>query len=184
MIYCFRIVSDEVDDFKREIKIDAEASFIELRDAICDSCNWSTNQMSSFYLCNAGWEKQTEVTLEDMGDDESTKSRYLMKDAVLADFVDLKGQRLLFTFDYLTDRALYMELTDIDPDKNMVDAICTYSKGEAPQQEIDIIDFDLQSDAIAEMTVQAETDLDDIYEDDSMDIQDNDISYDNYENIY
>ena len=27
-------------------------------------------------------------------------------------------------------------------------------------------------------------DLDDIYEDDSMDIQDNDISYDNYENIY
>ena len=37
MIYKFRIVSDEVDNFKREICIDSDASFLELHDAILDS---------------------------------------------------------------------------------------------------------------------------------------------------
>ncbi len=31
MIYKFRIVSDEVDNFKREIAIDADATFLSLR---------------------------------------------------------------------------------------------------------------------------------------------------------
>ena len=31
MIYTFRLVSDEVDNFMREIKIDADASFLILR---------------------------------------------------------------------------------------------------------------------------------------------------------
>ena len=33
MIYKFRIVSDEVDNFKREICIDSDGSFLELHDA-------------------------------------------------------------------------------------------------------------------------------------------------------
>ena len=37
MIFTFRIVSDEVDNFKREIKIDADNTFLDLRNAICDS---------------------------------------------------------------------------------------------------------------------------------------------------
>ena len=186
MIYSFRIVSDEADDFKREIKIDAEASFIELRDAICQSCGWSVGQMSSFFLCNSGWEKQKEVTLEDMGGDELTRNLYLMRDTALADLIELKGQRMLFTFDYLTDRSLFMELTDIDPSKNLIDAICSYSKGDAPQQEINIDDLDLQSDAIAALAADAEMDIDDdaMYADDSIDGLDSDMSYDDYDNIY
>ena len=35
MIFNFRIVSDEVDNFKREIKIDADATFLDLKNAIC-----------------------------------------------------------------------------------------------------------------------------------------------------
>lgn len=186
MIYSFRIVSDEVDDFKREIKIDAEASFIELRDAICKACDWSTDQMSSFFLCNAGWEKQKEVTLEDMGGDELTRNLYLMRDTALADLMEIKGQRLLFTFDYLTDRSLFMELTDIDPAKNMIDAVCTYSRGVAPQQEVDINDLDLQSDAMASLAADAEMDLDDddMYGDESIDGLDTEMPYDDYDNIY
>ena len=36
MIFTFRIVSDEVDNFRREIKIDADATFLDLKNAICD----------------------------------------------------------------------------------------------------------------------------------------------------
>ena len=35
MVYKFRIISDEVDDFLREIQIDSEASFYDLHEAIC-----------------------------------------------------------------------------------------------------------------------------------------------------
>ena len=47
MIYKFRIVSDEVDNFKREICIDSDASFLELHDAILDSVGFSKDQMTS-----------------------------------------------------------------------------------------------------------------------------------------
>ena len=65
MIFTFRIVSDEVDNFKREIKIDADNTFLDLRNAICDSVGYDKNQMSSFFLCEDGWEKSKEITLED-----------------------------------------------------------------------------------------------------------------------
>ena len=36
MIFTFRIVSDEVDNFKREIKIDGTSTFLDLKNAICE----------------------------------------------------------------------------------------------------------------------------------------------------
>ena len=57
MVYKFRLVSDEVDNFRREIDIDADATFLTLRNAICDSVNYDKNQMSSFFLCEDGWKK-------------------------------------------------------------------------------------------------------------------------------
>ena len=62
MIYKFRIVSDEVDNFKREICIDSDASFLELHDAILDSVGFSKDQMTSFFICDDDWEKKTEIS--------------------------------------------------------------------------------------------------------------------------
>ena len=50
MVYKFRIVSDEVDNFRREIEIDADSTFLALRNAICDSVGYDKNQMSSFFI--------------------------------------------------------------------------------------------------------------------------------------
>ena len=50
MVYNFRIVSDEVDNFKREIKIDADATFLDLKNAICESVDYDKNQLSSFFI--------------------------------------------------------------------------------------------------------------------------------------
>ena len=41
MVFRFLILSDEVDDFKREIKIDAEATFLDLHDAILESVGYT-----------------------------------------------------------------------------------------------------------------------------------------------
>ena len=91
MIFNFRIVSDEVDNFKREIKIDADATFLDLKNAICDSVDYDKNQMSSFFICSGNWEKEKEVTMEDMGTD-SAQDVYLMEDTVLSDMIDEIGR--------------------------------------------------------------------------------------------
>ena len=45
MVFNFRIVSDEVDNFRREIKIDADMTFLDLRNAICDAVNFDKHQI-------------------------------------------------------------------------------------------------------------------------------------------
>ena len=52
MIYKFTMVSDEVDDFMRDIMIDSEASFFDFHEAILNSVNYTKDLMTSFFLCN------------------------------------------------------------------------------------------------------------------------------------
>ena len=138
MVYKFRLVSDEVDNFRREIDIDADATFLSLRNAICDSVGYDKNQMHSFFLCEDGWEKDIEITLEDMGSDSSDEV-YLMDECVLCDYIEDEGQRLIFVFDYMTERSFFMELREIITGKELEQAVCTKSRGEAPVQ---LVSFD------------------------------------------
>ncbi len=148
MVYKFRIVSDEVDNFKREIDIDADDTFLSLRNAICDSVGYDKNQMSSFFLCDNSWEKEKEITLEDMGSDSSVDA-YLMEDTVISDFVEDEGQRLIFTFDYLTDRSFFIEMKKSMPGRSLHDPVCSVSMGQAPAQFVDLAEFESKIDAKA-----------------------------------
>ena len=67
MLFRFTIISDEVDEFLREIKIDADSTFLDFCEAILASCNYEDDQVTSFYITNDEWEKQCEITREDMG---------------------------------------------------------------------------------------------------------------------
>lgn len=154
MIYNFRIVSDEVENFRREIKIDADMTFEDLKNIICESVGYDKNQMSSFFICDNSWEKEREITMEDMGSD-SDQDVYLMDECTLSDFIEDEGQRLMFTFDYMTDRSLYIEMKEMVPGKNLKDALCTLSRGEAPAQTVDMDEFDAIADAKASAAAAA-----------------------------
>ncbi len=176
MIFNFRIVSDEVDNFKREIKIDADATFLDLKNAICESVDYDKNQMSSFFLCADNWEKEKEVTMEDMGSD-SSQDVYLMEDTVLSDMIDDEGQRVMFTFDYMTDRSFFMEMKELIPGKSLKDPVCTLSLGKAPAQMVDFAEFEAKTDAKAKAAAAAASeDMDedfygsDSYNDDEFDM--------------
>ena len=67
MVYKFKLVSDEVSNFAREIEIDSESTFLQLRNVILDSVDYSKDELDSFFLCDDDWAKQEEITLEDMG---------------------------------------------------------------------------------------------------------------------
>ncbi len=159
MIFNFRIVSDGAETFKREIKIDAQATFLDLKNAICDSVGYDKTMMDSFFICDDGWEKRKEITYEDM-DLDSDQEAWLMDDAILEDFIDDEGQKLLFVFDYMTDRAMFMEMTEMIPRKTLKDPVCTLSLGQAPKQTVDMDEFDAQIDAKAAKAITSADDLD------------------------
>lgn len=169
MVYKFRIVSDEVNNFKREITIDASATFEDLKNAICNSVGYDKNQLCSFFLCNDGWEKEREVTMEDMGSD-SDVDVWLMDDCTLEDMIEDEGQKLLFVFDYMTDRAFFMEMKEMVPGRTLKDPVCSLSLGQAPAQMVDLDEFDAKTDAKAAAAAAASTiSIDDLDDDDLLD---------------
>ena len=141
MVYRFKIVSDEVNHFSREIEIDSDSTFLELRNAILDSVGYPKDELDSFFLCDDNWEKREEVTLEDMGS-ASDQDVWLMADTPLSELIEDEGQRLIFVFDYLTERCFFMELRKIIPGKTLKDPLCTRKEGNPPKREIDIEEFD------------------------------------------
>lgn len=159
MVFNFRIVSDEVDNFKREIQIDSEMTFLDLKNIICESVGYDKNMMSSFFLCDNNWEKEREITFEDMGSD-ADQDVYLMDESVLSDFIEDEGQRLMFTFDYMTDRSFYIEMKEMITGKSLKDPLCTLSRGNAPAQTVDLDEFDAATDAKAAAAAAADLDED------------------------
>jgi hypothetical protein len=138
MVYKFRLLSDEVDNFRRDIEIDSDATFIELHKAILDSVNYPDDQMTSFFICNERWVKEVEITLEDMGGMSEDES-YVMADTVIGDIIEEEKQKLMYVFDPLGDRVFYMELSKIEFGKDIDQAVCTKSVGDAPAQ---VLNFD------------------------------------------
>lgn len=146
MIFNFRIVSDEVDNFKREIQIDATATFLDLKKAICECVGYDATQMSSFFLCDRNWEKEKEITFEDMGADDD-QDVWLMDESVLSDFIEDEGQKLLYVFDYITERMFFIEMTQLVTGRSLKDPLCTLSLGTPPPETVDLEEFDAKVEA-------------------------------------
>ena len=133
MIYKFILVSDEEPDFMREISISSEANFQELHEAILDSVNYDGGAITSFFICNEDWEKEQEITLIEMDTDSDVDS-YVMNETTISDLVTDEHQKLLYVFDFLTDRAFFIELKEMLPGQDIDAAECTASLGDAPMQ--------------------------------------------------
>lgn len=136
MIYRFTIISDEVDDFVREIQIDPEATFFDLHEAILKAANYTNDQMTSFFICDDDWEKEKEITLEEMNNNPEMDS-WIMKETRLNELIEDEKQKLLYVFDYMTERCFFIELSEIITGKEIKGAKCTKKSGEAPKQTVD-----------------------------------------------
>lgn len=136
MLYTFILVSDEVDDFMREITIDSTATFLDLHKAILASVSYTEEGMASFFICNEDWSKEQEITLVEM-DTSSEFDNFVMEETGLEEFIEEEKQKVLYVFDYFTDRAFFMELKEITLSKRQDKAICTALIGDAPEQFIE-----------------------------------------------
>ncbi len=162
MVYKFVVLSDEIDDFVREISINSDATFFDLHNTLLNSVKFSKDQMTSFFLCTDNWEKEQEITLVEM-DSSSEYDNLTMENTVLEDYIEDEGQKLLYIFDYMTERAFFIELKEIILSKNISTPVCSLSKGNPPQQLMDEADF------IASMGTTANLD-EDFYGDQDYDL--------------
>ena len=136
MIYNFKIRSSENDKFRRDIQIDPDATFLELKNAICDSVGYDKGQFCSFFICDDAWNRMDEIAVADLGFEEGMNDVYLMEDTIINEFVD-EGQRLLFVFDYLTDRAFRIKMDECITGQTLHDPVCVFAQGVPPKQSMD-----------------------------------------------
>ena len=67
--------------------------------------------MTSFFICDDYWEKETEITLEDMGQGSSEEDTFVMKDTRLSELLEDEKQKLIYVFDPLAERVFFIELS-------------------------------------------------------------------------
>ena len=82
------------------------------------------------------------------------------KITVFNDLIEEDDQKLLYVFDYLTERAFFMEMKESIPGKYLSAPVCTKKVGKAGPQNIDIDEFTASS-----ADVQSQGILDDEFDD-------------------
>lgn len=147
MVFRFLILSDEVDDFKREIKIDSDDTFADLQKAIIEAVDYREGEISSFFICNDDWEKEMEITAIEM-DTSSDIDSYVMSETVLGDILEDERQKLMYMFDYMTERSFFMELREIIPGKSLDAPVNSLSVGNPPAQFIDFSEIEAKNSSL------------------------------------
>lgn len=122
-IYKFRLLSEDHENFIRDIEILGKQTFKDFHEIISESAAIDKNELASFHICNQVWRKQKEITLIDMmasnemdDDDrreEPVSKTYLMEDCKIRSFIEDPHQRMIFEYDFINLKTLYIELVGI-----------------------------------------------------------------------
>jgi hypothetical protein len=178
--YKFRVYFDDVEDFVRDIEILSTDNFESFHTAIVEAVGLKNGELASFSICDPKWNKQKEITLIDMGDDEqleepeyeedddfSTKShlpKFVMDSSTLKDFIADPHQRLIYEYDFLNTKVFYIELlkTLQVPENADVNQFpkCVHKSGEMPK---DVPKLDTTADN--ELYLEDESEFDNGFED-------------------
>ena len=132
MIIYLRILSNEVEDFVKEVAIDDTLTFADLHNCIQGTLEYDASQMASFITTDSEWNKEMEITLFDMADSGSELLK-VMQDTLISDFLFEEGQRMLYVFDFFSERAFFMEVIQI-ADGKLDKPNCYRSEGTTPKQ--------------------------------------------------
>lgn len=132
MVYQLEITSQESDNFLLVVLLDGRHSFFDFHALIQKATGYESYQLASFFLSNDGRCKTKEISLLDQGFQGGVY--FIMHKTRLSDFLKSKGQKLIYTFDFLNDRSFFIELTEIDMGKNLKEPLVARNEGNAPLQ--------------------------------------------------
>ena len=133
MIYKFRLLSSEQDDFLRDFEVRSDQNLYDLHMAIQKNCQYDTTQIASFFLCNNEWEKENEITLFEL--EEPNKGSLVMDSSIFSQHITGLKQKLLYVFDIFNERTFFIEVVEIrDEVSSKSCPFCTLSQGSPPVQ--------------------------------------------------
>ena len=134
MVLKFRLISNEQDDFVRDFEILAEQTFFDLHMVIQENLHFDKSQIASFFICSQDWEKEQEITLFELSDEESNKV-ITMENAIVGNHMLDVHDKMIYVFDVFNERLFFIELVEKhkkDPSKQY--PLCTLEEGHAPLQ--------------------------------------------------
>lgn len=109
MVFRFRMLSDENDNFVRDYEAMYDMTLLDFHDFILQSLDYEPC-MASFFTADDRWEKQREFTSVEM-DDGSGDAPAAMESVTLGQVIHNRRDRLIYLFDMFGDRAYFLELT-------------------------------------------------------------------------
>lgn len=108
-VYKFKVfLDDEDEDFLREVELDANSTFEDLHFAILDAVGLNKDELASFYICDSLWNKEKEITLLDMSEDENKID--IMSECKLKNFINDNHQKIIYEYDFLNMWVFMIEL--------------------------------------------------------------------------
>lgn len=157
MIYRFVIISNEVKDFRRDLRISGTVTFATLHESLAEALGYDPKEPAVFRITDERWNPETDIYLYDMGYGSSDEDVRVMSDTYLDEFLDTEKQRLLYTFDLVGNRSLYMKLREITLGEDLPKAEVVRSGGVPPAQVTNIEDF-LSATPVTKTTTNTEED--------------------------
>ncbi len=112
MVFRFRIISEENKDFARELLINDDQTFLDFHKCLQRNLRYDPDHLSSFFITNTSWEKEIQITLIDMNDEDSNIC-CTMDQSFMKDHLSEKGDRMLYVFDFFSERSFFIELTEV-----------------------------------------------------------------------
>ncbi|MCM1290929.1 MAG: hypothetical protein NC201_01055 [Prevotella sp.] len=134
MLYRIKFVSEEASGFSRIIDIDPDNSFLQLKDAILESVNFTSDDNQSFFLCDDNWKRDTEISSTD--NTYSDQDPHLMDETPISEILQDEGDKLSFLFDKENNREFFMELKEIIFGEKIDTPKCIKAVGNPPIQHI------------------------------------------------
>jgi hypothetical protein len=166
-IFTLTAYSKESEDFEMQISAHQDLLFSDLHQGIQQALEYDPLQMASFFTCNEDWQKLDEIALIDMGEGNSSK---LMDNCKLSDVLSEEGDKLLYLFDFFSERSFFMSITAINESKENTFTI-DVNGGIPAQINIDSEGIDDLMSEFAEASPSSSNEFEDdedVYGDDSI----------------
>ena len=169
MAYKFRVILDVEEDVFRDIIVADNINLEELHFTIAKSFGFKGQEMASFYKTDDNWEQGDEIPLFDMSENGSELS---MEKCQLVDTFKVKGNKLIYVYDFLSMWTFFVELTEKSAAVTESLPVIALSFGNTPDEAP-------EKEFTSEIVLGDEDDIDIFNDENNFDSLD-DIDLDNY----
>lgn len=141
MIFKFRMLSDEAEDFVRDYEVLYDMNLADFHTYVRESVGYSPAEVASIFTSDAEWEKLREFTSVDMGfdasgdEDDEFAPPVAMSQVTLGQIIHEKFDRLIYVFDIFAERQFFIELLEAKfPEDGVAYPRIVAAEGEPPLQ--------------------------------------------------